>query len=67
MGMRTGIQAGCSNDICELQPVTGLCQGNFPRYYYDVDAGACKGFTYGGCGGNKNNFETLKECETACG
>jgi hypothetical protein len=23
-------------------------------------------FTYSGCGGNNNNFETLRECRTIC-
>ena len=68
MGMRasSGVRAG-SCDICELQAVTGSGRARFLRYYYDVDAGACQRFIYGGGGdGNENNFETLKECETAC-
>ncbi|UYV83287.1 WFIKKN2 [Cordylochernes scorpioides] len=28
--------------------------------------GVCKSFIYGGCEGNKNNFETKEECEEAC-
>ncbi len=54
-------------NICELQAVTGPCKGIFPRYYHDVDARACQEFTYGGCKGNENNFQTLKECEAKCG
>ncbi|KAK1785948.1 hypothetical protein P4O66_017693 [Electrophorus voltai] len=49
---------------CEAAPQTGLCRASVPRYYYD--SGACKRFTYGGCGGNRNNYETEQECMTAC-
>lgn len=28
--------------------------------------GECKGFVYGGCGGNPNNFETYDHCFEAC-
>lgn len=51
---------------CSLKPETGLCEAVFPRFYYDATDGACKKFTYGGCGGNENNFETAKECKAAC-
>ena len=60
-----GVQATCN--ICDLQSVMGPCKASLSRFYYDVDAGACKEFTYGGCEGNQNNFQTLKECKTTCG
>ncbi len=58
--------AGSSCNICELQAVTGPCKAFLPRYYYDVDARACKKFTYGGCEGNQNRFLTSKDCEAKC-
>jgi len=61
----TDVRAGSCN-ICELQAVTGPCKQNLPRYYYDVDARACKEFTYGGCEGNQNRFLTSKDCEAKC-
>jgi hypothetical protein len=54
-------------DVCELPAETGDCDAAITRYYYDSAAGACQQFTYGGCGGNANNFPTLGECEAACG
>ncbi|KAG9265150.1 kunitz-type protease inhibitor 2-like [Astyanax mexicanus] len=55
-----------SSDDCRTQKVVGNCRASFPRFYYDVTNQTCKPFTYGGCGGNNNNFLTLQECETAC-
>jgi hypothetical protein len=37
-----------------------------PRWYYDVAAGECLEFVYGGCQGNANDFQTADECATAC-
>ena len=38
----------------------------FPRYYYDSDAGQCKEFIWGGCGGVVP-FETMADCKEGCG
>lgn len=51
-------------EICGLPVVTGPCNAAFPRYAYD--GSQCVPFTYGGCQGNANNFETLEACEQAC-
>lgn len=53
-------------DACSLPPEQGPCRAAIPRWYHDADDGQCKRFTYGGCGGNDNNFQTKRECETAC-
>ena len=51
-------------DICSLEVAPGPCKGAIPRYYYDGET--CTGFTYGGCLGNANNFESLVECQNEC-
>uniref|UniRef100_A0A8B9BWK6 BPTI/Kunitz inhibitor domain-containing protein n=1 Tax=Anser brachyrhynchus TaxID=132585 RepID=A0A8B9BWK6_9AVES len=63
-------QAKCcpvlQSDICHLPPEHGPCRGHFYRYAYNPATGTCRVFLYGGCRGNANNFETLKECQRAC-
>ncbi|KAJ6656047.1 hypothetical protein lerEdw1_004453 [Lerista edwardsae] len=51
---------------CTLPAESGLCLANAERWYYDVGTGRCEFFTYGGCGGNANNFGTRKECKETC-
>ena len=53
--------------ICELPKAEGPCKAAFPRFYFDKDAGRCKTFTYGGCQGNANNFDTEESCQAKCG
>ena len=36
------------------------------RWYYEPASRTCRQFTFGGCGGNGNNFVTLRDCEAAC-
>uniref|UniRef100_A0A8D2PPD4 BPTI/Kunitz inhibitor domain-containing protein n=1 Tax=Zosterops lateralis melanops TaxID=1220523 RepID=A0A8D2PPD4_ZOSLA len=36
------------------------------KWYYDKEQKMCGQFWYGGCGGNKNRFETQEECEFLC-
>nr|WNV51242.1 haemalin [Haemaphysalis qinghaiensis] len=54
------------NAVCRLPAKPGICRAYIPRYYFDVEKGQCSVFIYGGCQGNENNFETLKECEDVC-
>ncbi|KHJ95480.1 Kunitz/Bovine pancreatic trypsin inhibitor domain protein [Oesophagostomum dentatum] len=35
-------------------------------YAYDYTRNKCVLFFYGGCLGNENNFETLKDCQSVC-
>ncbi|XP_062872879.1 kunitz-type protease inhibitor 2 isoform X2 [Trichomycterus rosablanca] len=58
--------AEASTVYCRFQAVKGRCRAYFPRFYYDVTSQTCEGFTYGGCGGNSNNFDTKDECESSC-
>jgi hypothetical protein len=51
---------------CALPPETGDCEAAFIRYFHDPRTGVCEPFTYGGCGGNDNNFSTRAACEAAC-
>lgn len=37
-----------------------------PRFFYNSTSGKCEQFIYGGCGGNKNNFESVNDCQLAC-
>ena len=54
------------SDTCSLPAVTGRCRGRFQRYYYNKDRAECLQFVYGGCEGNKNNFNTIDDCEREC-
>ena len=52
--------------VCELPSDSGTCLTPMPRYFFNADKGVCEEFTYGGCGGNKNNFKSLEECNQEC-
>ncbi|XP_064486143.1 papilin-like [Ornithodoros turicata] len=53
-------------DICLLSKDEGPCGDSLKRFYYDAYTGKCKRFTYGGCEGNQNRFETKLGCKTRC-
>ncbi|CAG7721375.1 unnamed protein product, partial [Allacma fusca] len=52
---------------CFLPKKIGPCRAMVPAFYFDKMLGTCKYFSYGGCQGNANNFDTQEECEELCG
>ncbi|XP_062321330.1 collagen, type XXVIII, alpha 1b isoform X1 [Osmerus eperlanus] len=54
-------EARCSQT---LDP--GPCREYVVKWYYDSIANGCAQFWFGGCQGNKNQFETEKSCRKAC-
>ncbi|CAH8499270.1 unnamed protein product [Heterobilharzia americana] len=55
-----------TQSICYHRMDEGPCRAMISRYFYNVSAQKCMEFKYGGCGGNRNNFETQENCETTC-
>ncbi|KAF1525131.1 Eppin, partial [Eudyptes chrysocome] len=53
-------------DFCYLPSVCGSCKALFRRFFFNASSQQCEEFIYGGCGGNRNNFETEGECSQAC-
>lgn len=53
-------------DFCYLPSVCGNCKALFRRFFFNASSQQCEEFIYGGCGGNRNNFETKGECFQAC-
>ncbi|ELW49121.1 Tissue factor pathway inhibitor 2 [Tupaia chinensis] len=55
-----------SPSFCYSPKDEGLCSANVTRYYFNPRYKACEAFTYTGCGGNDNNFVTMKDCRRVC-
>ncbi|XP_056399689.1 amyloid beta precursor like protein 2 isoform X1 [Hyla sarda] len=52
--------------VCSQEAVTGPCRAMFPRWYFDIKQKKCVRFVYGGCGGNRNNFQSETYCMAVC-
>ncbi|KAL8613701.1 hypothetical protein ACOMHN_029793 [Nucella lapillus] len=59
-------RAACSRDKCLLPVDSGPCRAAFKMYYYNSTTGLCSDFTYGGCQGNDNRFDSHDQCRAAC-
>ncbi|KAG7203741.1 hypothetical protein KM043_013767 [Ampulex compressa] len=53
--------------ICSEPMMKGDCEGNILRAYFDKHTGRCRLFSYSGCNGNRNNFQTGQDCDNVCG
>ncbi|KAJ3591535.1 hypothetical protein NHX12_006668, partial [Muraenolepis orangiensis] len=54
------------SELCVMKDDAGPCKAMKERFFFDIDAGRCRPFEYGGCGGNANNFQNLEACEATC-
>ncbi|XP_011694985.1 PREDICTED: spondin-1 isoform X3 [Wasmannia auropunctata] len=55
--------------ICNEPKKEGNCTHNQninQRAYFDKKSGKCLPFLYIGCGGNRNNFPTVQDCQKVC-
>ena len=62
----TDCTAACL-DPCTRPAEIGPCDALVPRWYFSALSGRCEEFTWGGCGGNANNFPDAASCRAACG
>uniref|UniRef100_A0A3Q3EAG4 BPTI/Kunitz inhibitor domain-containing protein n=1 Tax=Labrus bergylta TaxID=56723 RepID=A0A3Q3EAG4_9LABR len=51
---------------CRLPMKVGHCRAAFPKFFYDSTVQSCRGFIFGGCDANANNFDSKQECEDRC-
>ncbi|XP_061193644.1 uncharacterized protein LOC133201858 [Saccostrea echinata] len=52
--------------VCHIPPEAGPCRSAMEKWFYNPTTGCCEKFTYGGCQGNSNNFQTYEECRSTC-
>ncbi|KAJ3584396.1 hypothetical protein NHX12_014891, partial [Muraenolepis orangiensis] len=53
-------------EVCLASAETGPCRAMLSRWYFDREEGRCAQFIYGGCGGNRNNFDSEEYCLSVC-
>ncbi|XP_030007259.1 kunitz-type protease inhibitor 2 [Sphaeramia orbicularis] len=59
-------EASDYEENCMVTSDPGPCRAAFPAFYYDHKTSTCRSFTYGGCRGNKNRYNTMEECTNRC-
>ncbi|MED6289440.1 Amyloid-like protein 2 [Characodon lateralis] len=52
--------------VCTLEAETGPCRASMPRWHFDIRQRKCVRFIYGGCAGNRNNFDSEEYCMAVC-
>ncbi|KAB0799833.1 hypothetical protein PPYR_07713 [Photinus pyralis] len=55
-----------AKQVCMQQSEQGDCNRRYNRWYFEPNKMMCVPFVYSGCGGNRNNFLTVQECNEAC-
>ncbi|TKR89372.1 hypothetical protein L596_013486 [Steinernema carpocapsae] len=53
-------------NVCDLERDSGPCTDAVSQWYFSKEDGECRKFTYGGCRGNGNRFDTKEQCEGKC-
>uniref|UniRef100_A0AAY4CIE1 Amyloid-beta A4 protein n=1 Tax=Denticeps clupeoides TaxID=299321 RepID=A0AAY4CIE1_9TELE len=54
------------DEVCWAPAETGPCRAMLQRWYFVAEKGRCAPFIFGGCGGNRNNFESEEYCLSVC-
>ncbi|HMJ14307.1 MAG TPA: BPTI/Kunitz domain-containing protein, partial [Polyangiaceae bacterium] len=66
IGMSGQGGSGRVDERCTWPKDSGPCEAAFPAYFHDIATGLCLPFTYGGCEGNPNRFDSIEECQATC-
>lgn len=51
---------------CNLPKMSGPCEDKLAKWWFNSKSMSCELFYYSGCGGNKNQFDSLQECQRSC-
>uniref|UniRef100_A0A3Q1G156 Amyloid-beta A4 protein n=1 Tax=Acanthochromis polyacanthus TaxID=80966 RepID=A0A3Q1G156_9TELE len=52
--------------VCWAQAESGPCHAMLERWYFMPEQARCAPFLFGGCGGNRNNFDSEEYCLAVC-
>ena len=62
----SSLSGGARPAFCNLNTHPGEFFLALPRFFFNKKTGLCEKFTFGGGRGNKNNFQTIEDCEKTC-
>lgn len=54
------------DSICMQPKEVGPCRASIQRFYFDSNTKTCVEFSFGGCNGNGNNFDSIEQCSESC-
>uniref|UniRef100_L7LR68 Putative tetralaris n=1 Tax=Rhipicephalus pulchellus TaxID=72859 RepID=L7LR68_RHIPC len=53
-------------NFCDQPRDPGPCKARILSWFFDEQTSSCKKFYYGGCGGNRNRFDSKDVCKVTC-